>query len=114
MLNVKLFDKRMCLTLLFVLMFVAMPLSSFSVQDVPEVKTEVTVQNVLIDINTADAIQLSGLPGIGEALADRIIAYRNEYGLFKTTQDLQQVKGIGEKKLSKITTLITVKRPSGQ
>lgn len=61
-----------------------------------------------IDINRADAEQLTALPGIGEVLAGRIIAYREENGSFLSTQELQNVEGIGEKRLDAILDLITV------
>jgi competence ComEA-like helix-hairpin-helix protein len=48
-----------------------------------------------IDINTASAAELIELPGIGPALAARIVAYRTEHGLFRTVDDLTAVKGIG-------------------
>lgn len=61
-----------------------------------------------IDINRADAEQLTALPGIGEVLAGRIVAYREENGSFLSTQELQNVEGIGEKRLDAILDLITV------
>jgi competence protein ComEA len=48
------------------------------------------------------------LPGIGETLADRIIAYREANGPFQTIEDLQNVVGIGEKKLDQIAGLVGV------
>jgi competence protein ComEA len=48
-----------------------------------------------IDINTASVAELIELPGIGPALAARIVAYRTEHGLFRTVDDLTAVKGIG-------------------
>ncbi|MBR2810898.1 MAG: ComEA family DNA-binding protein [Solobacterium sp.] len=59
-----------------------------------------------ISINTAGLSELCLLPGIGEATAARIIAYREEYGLFQSLEDLMQVSGIGEKKFAKIKDMI--------
>lgn len=50
-----------------------------------------------IDLNTADADQLDTLPGIGPALAARILAWRSENGRFRSVEDLLAVPGIGEK-----------------
>lgn len=48
-----------------------------------------------VNVNTADASTLETLPGIGPALAKRIIAYRSEHGPFATVDDLTDVHGIG-------------------
>ena len=61
-----------------------------------------------VNINTADAETLTALPGIGEVLAERIVAYRREYGPFPTVYGLMNVKGIGEKRMEAILDLITV------
>ena len=61
-----------------------------------------------IDINTADAASLQTLPGIGETKAAAIIAHREANGPFVTVDDLQNVKGIGEKTLEKLKEKITV------
>ncbi len=49
----------------------------------------------LIDINTATAAELEELPDIGEVLAGRIVAYREENGPFTRTDQLMAVRGIG-------------------
>jgi competence ComEA-like helix-hairpin-helix protein len=59
-----------------------------------------------LDINTATKRQLMELPGIGEILADRIIAFRTENGSFVTIDDLLDIEGIGEKKLEEMKDLI--------
>lgn len=52
-----------------------------------------------VNINTATAEVLDVLPGIGPALAGRIIAYREEHGPFTAVEQLLEVSGIGEKVL---------------
>ncbi|MBQ8358946.1 MAG: ComEA family DNA-binding protein [Oscillospiraceae bacterium] len=61
-----------------------------------------------LDINTATLIQLLELPGIGPALAQRILDYRQQNGLFSSVGDLINVAGIGEGKLEAILDYITV------
>lgn len=55
-----------------------------------------------IDLNTADQAALETLPRIGPALAERIIAWRDENGRFASVDDLLAVPGIGEKLLEGI------------
>jgi competence protein ComEA len=59
-----------------------------------------------ININTADAATLETLPGIGPALAQRIIDYRQANGPFARIEDVKNVSGIGDGILSKIQDLI--------
>jgi comEA protein len=55
-----------------------------------------------ININKAGVEDIQRLPGIGPVLAERIIAYRDSAGFFTESEDLLNVKGIGEKKLAKM------------
>ena len=55
-----------------------------------------------IDVNTASAAQLQGLPGIGPSLAAAIVAYRTENGSFASLDELEAVPGIGPAKLSQL------------
>ena len=61
-----------------------------------------------ININRADKDMLMELPGIGEVMAQRIIAYRNEHGSFTHVRELQNVEGMGTKTLNEIWNLITI------
>ena len=62
----------------------------------------------LININQASADELAELPGIGNAYAERIAAYREKNGEFKKKFDLTKVKGIGKKKYQKISNLLSI------
>ncbi len=53
------------------------------------------VNNIKVNLNTANVKQLSSLKGIGVKKAEAIIAYRKQKGNFKSLNDLQGVKGIG-------------------
>ena len=60
----------------------------------------------LVDLNTADETELQKLPGVGPVLAGRIVAHRESIGRFESVEDLLDVVGIGETKLSSIRDLI--------
>lgn len=62
----------------------------------------------LIDINTAPAAVLDTLPGIGEVLAARIVAHREEFGPFESIDDLSEVEGISESTIDELRHLVTV------
>ncbi len=64
-------------------------------------------KKLLVNINTASQEKLEKIPGIGPHTARLIIAFRSQVGGFKTLQDLDKVKGIGEKKLQLIKDYIT-------
>lgn len=55
-----------------------------------------------ININRATLDELTLLPGVGPALAERIVDYRKKNGAFGSVDDLDKVKGIGPKKLEKL------------
>jgi competence protein ComEA len=61
-----------------------------------------------ININTANATMLQTLSGIGPALSERIIEYRNQNGFFGVIDDIKDVPGIAEKKFEGIKDLICV------
>ncbi len=61
-----------------------------------------------ININTASAVELTALPGIGDGLASQIVAYREANGNFSHVEQLMNVPGIGENRLEAVLSLITV------
>ena len=61
-----------------------------------------------IDLNFSTAQELETLPGIGPILAKRIVDYRMKVGGFQSIQALDQVKGIGEKKLQALSPLLKI------
>lgn len=68
---------------------------------------EINQENDLTDLNKADTIELDALPGIGPALAERIIAYREEHGGFSSIEEIKNVKGIGDALFEELRDLIT-------
>jgi competence ComEA-like helix-hairpin-helix protein len=65
-----------------------------------------------LDINLASESDLRHLPGIGPALAGRIVAWRSEHGRFASTADLTAISGIGPKTLEKLEDLVVVRDSS--
>jgi competence protein ComEA len=61
-----------------------------------------------INLNTASLSELDTLPGIGPALAQRIIDYRSAHGGFRSVDELRQVSGIGDSRFAELKDLVTV------
>jgi competence protein ComEA len=62
-----------------------------------------------IDVNHAPRAELLQLPGVGKGLAERIEAYRQAYGGFRSVDDLRKVHGIGPVVLEKLRPWVTVR-----
>ena len=86
-----------------------LPFAAETELDVPQetIQPELAAPEPL-DLNSATAEELTALPGIGEALARRIVDYREEHGPFPTVEAIIEVSGIGEGKLAGIEGLVTV------
>ena len=75
---------------------------------IPITSAETVEISFPISINQAGKEELMALPGIGDVLADRIIAFREEHGIFSSPEELLNVEGVGKKRLEEILDLITV------
>jgi competence ComEA-like helix-hairpin-helix protein len=62
----------------------------------------------VVNINTGGVGELTKLPGIGKALAERIIAYREEHGPFKSINDIVKVRGIGQARFESFKHLLEI------
>ena len=67
-----------------------------------------------VDLYTATAERLDTLPGIGESLARRIIAYREANGPFGSIEEIMEVSGIGEAKFAELEDRVTVDNGKGE
>ena len=64
--------------------------------------------DLMVNINTATAAELTALTGIGDSLSGAIVEYREENGLFETIEEIMDVPGIGGGKFSNIKDHICV------
>jgi competence ComEA-like helix-hairpin-helix protein len=62
----------------------------------------------LLNLNQADVASLVALPGIGPALAERIVTYRQQVGAFASFEDLTDVPGIGPALVERLRALVTL------
>src|SRR6267142_2054948 len=65
----------------------------------------------LVDINSASAVDLEKVPGLGPSLSRRIVEFRDKNGPYSTVEDLLKVQGIGEKSLSHFREFLTANKP---
>jgi competence protein ComEA len=65
----------------------------------------------VINLNTATAPELETLPGIGPAMAARIVEYRTKSGPFKRIEEIMNIQGIGERVFLRLRSQITVGPP---
>lgn len=65
--------------------------------------------NLKINVNKASSSELQEINGVGPALAEKIIKYREQNGNFETIEDLKNVSGIGDKKFENIKDYIVVR-----
>ncbi len=62
----------------------------------------------LVNINTATLAELKELPGIGKALAGRIIRHREKHGRFRKVEELLVIRGISRRRFEELRLLVTI------
>ena len=65
-----------------------------------------------VNVNQASADELARLPRVGPSLAGKIVAHREQHGPFKRTEDLMEVKGIGEKMFATLKPWVATSGPT--
>lgn len=83
--------------------------NSLTVEGQTAVNSSLNSKEQTVNINTATLKELTELPGIGEATANKIIEYRTQNGKFKTIEDIKNVPGIGDSKFNNLKGKIRVK-----
>jgi competence protein ComEA len=61
-----------------------------------------------MDINLSEQEDLEAIPGVGNKLAERLIAYRERVGRIRSLDELKNVNGIGAKKLQEISRHVEI------
>lgn len=68
----------------------------------------------VINLNSATALQIADLPGIGVKTAELIVQHRVKNGPFKKIEEVMNIRGIGEKSFLRIKDRIAVAAPKGE
>ena len=71
------------------------------------------VSTAVVNLNTATAVQIAELPGIGVKTAELIVQYREKNGPFKKIEEIMNVRGIGEKSFLRLKDRLVVAAPAG-
>lgn len=106
--------KQTFVSLVLALLVVTLGVAAAHADGSPRVQRVATVAESAqrVDLNSAGSEELQSLPGVGPALAARIVAFRQENGPFRTVDDLLAVKGIGPKMLEKLRDKLTANPPA--
>jgi competence protein ComEA len=83
-------------------------LSALQSKSASRTTTAKPVAGKVVNINTASAAELNGLPGVGAKTAALIVEYRQKNGPFKKIEELMNVRGVGEKNFLKLKDQVTV------
>ncbi len=67
-----------------------------------------------VALNTATSEELQQVPGIGPATAEKILQMRKSYGPFKSVDDLLAIRGLGAKRLEKMRKYLTAGKPNSK
>jgi competence protein ComEA len=104
------YNERKILSFLLFALFLGILVKYIIIQNEPAFSGEIDsvgVYDKKIDIRTASSDELQQLPRIGEVMAERILAYRQQKQ-FECTDELQEVKGIGHKTMERILPYLLI------
>jgi competence protein ComEA len=97
---------RSALVLIAAVVFISSPLAAQRGTK-PSVSAAVASTEV-VNLNSATALQIASLPGIGPKTAELIVQYRVKNGPFKKIEEIMNVRGVGEKSFLKIKERLAV------
>ena len=99
-------QERKFIVLVMIIFIIGATVQLFLKRDIAPVRWAHAARQFKININTARPDQLQMLPGVGAALAQRIVNYRQENGAFKSLEDLQNIDGLTDKRYGRLKELI--------
>jgi competence protein ComEA len=100
---------RTVLSLAVSCLFCSFPSAPVAAQSKAPARTAAKpASTAIVNLNTASATDLEGLPGIGAKTAARIVEYRQKNGPFKKVEELMNVRGVGEKNFLKLKPQLTI------
>ncbi len=85
----------------------ALPPAPVALMRAPHSAPEPAATGATIDLNTATAAEMDALPGIGPALAERVVAHRAQHGRFRSVDELEKVPGIGPSLVARVRARAT-------
>ena len=86
----------------------ALPVAAAQSKGTAKTAAAKPASTAIVNLNTATAADLEGLPGIGAKTAARIVEYRQKNGPFKKVEELMNVRGVGEKNFLKLKPQLAV------
>ncbi len=103
-------DERRGVTALLVVIFLLFGVRVFIVGDSPKYKpyTKRTEKDVMVELNSADTLQLQELRGIGPGFARRIVKYREKLGGYYAKEQLMEVYGFTDSLYKQVSPHVTV------
>ena len=78
-------------------------------EEPPSVVEQGVTDDAPVNVNSATAVELEALPGVGPAIASAIVAHREEHGPFASVAELEQVAGIGPSKLAALSDRVVAR-----
>jgi competence protein ComEA len=72
-------------------------------------ETIVPKTNGVVTINTANAVQIAAIPGLGEKKSQSVVKFREKNGPYSRIEDIKKAQGIGDNLFEKIKIYLTVK-----
>ena len=100
--------RTMLSTVVLSCLLCARPSAAGAAQSKSPARATAPASTAIVNLNTASATDLEGLPGIGAKTAARILEYRQKNGPFKKVEELMNVRGVGEKNFLKLKPQLTI------